>query len=325
MKAVIFSKYGSPTDLRVGEVPRPAPQDSEVLVEVHAASINSWDWELLQGTPFANRMTFGLFRPTRINSLGSDIAGRVSAVGKRVTKFQPGDEVYGDLSAGGWGGFAEYLCADQKLLRLKPSNMSFEQAAAIPQAGLLAYQGLRKGGLRIGQKVLINGAGGGMGSFAVQIAKAVGAEVTGVDSTGKLDMLRTLGADHVVDYTREDFTRAGQHYDLILDAQAYHTLADYRRALNPGGSYVVAGGSLALIFRTMLLGPLLSRRNGKRMTVLLHKANEGLADIETLFATSKVTPVIYKSYPLNAVPRALADFGAGRVIGKAVITVKEAQ
>ena len=322
MKAVIFSQYGTPTDLQFTEVARPAPRDNEVLVEVHAASINSWDYELLQGTPFANRLGFGLFRPTKINSLGCDIAGRVVAVGKRVSKFKPGDEVYGDLSAGGWGGFAEYLCADEKMLRLKPVGMSFEQAAAIPQAALLAWQGLRKGGLHSGQRVLINGAGGGMGTYAVQIAKASGAEVTGVDSTAKLDTVRRLGADHVVDYTREDFTRAGQCYDLILDAQAYHSLADYRRALKPGGSYVVAGGSMGLIFRLMLLGPLLSRLSGKRLMVLLHKANEGLADIEALFAAGKVAPVIYKSYPLSAVPEALADFGAGKVVGKPVVTVK---
>jgi len=325
MKAVIFSQYGTPTDLQFTEVARPAPRDNEVLVEVHAASINSWDYELLQGTPFANRLGFGLFRPTKINSLGCDIAGRVVAVGKRVSKFKPGDEVYGDLSAGGWGGFAEYLCADEKMLRLKPVGMSFEQAAAIPQAALLAWQGLRKGGLHSGQRVLINGAGGGMGTYAVQIAKACGAEVTGVDSTAKLDTVRMLGAAHAVDYTREDFTRAGQRYDLILDAQATHALADYRRALKPGGTYVVAGGSIALIMRLMLLGPLLSRISGKRMTVLLHKANEGLADIETLFAADKVAPIICHRYPLSDVPQALADFGAGRVIGKAVITVKESR
>lgn len=323
MKALIFSKYGSPADLRFTEVERPTPQSNEVLVEVHAASVNSWDWELLQGTPFANRVTFGLFRPTKINSLGCDIAGRVVATGKGVTRFQAGDEVYGDLSAIGWGGFAEYLCADEKMLRLKPAGMSFEQAAAIPQAALLAWQGLRKGGLRSGQKVLVNGAGGGMGTYAVQIAKANGAEVTGVDSTAKLDRVRRLGADHVVDYTREDFTRAGQRYDLILDAQAYHSIADYRRALTPGGSYVVAGGSLGLIFRLLLLGPLISRLGGKRMTVLLPKANEGLADIEALFASGKVAPVIHQRYPLSAVPQALADFGAGRAVGKAVINVKE--
>ena len=324
MKAVIFSQYGTPADLQFSEVTRPSPRDNEVLVEVHAASVNSWDYELLQGTPLANRLGFGLFRPAKINTLGCDIAGRVAAIGKQVSKFKPGDEVYGDLSAGGWGGFAEYLCADEKRLRLKPAGMSFEQAAAIPQAALLAWQGLRKGGLRSGQQVLINGAGGGMGTFAVQIAKAAGAEVTGVDSTAKLDTVRRLGADHVIDYTREDFTRAGQRYDLIIDAQAYHSLADYRRALKSGGGYVVAGGSLGMIFRLLLLGPLLSRMFGKRMTVLLHKANEGLADIEKLYAADKVAPIICQRHPLSGVPQALADFGAGKVVGKAVINVKEA-
>ena len=324
MKAVIFSKYGVPSDLQLGEIERPAPADNEVLVEVHAASVNSWDWELLQGIPFANRLGFGLLRPTKINVLGCDIAGLVVAVGKSVSRFQPGDEVYGDLSAGGWGGFAEYLCANENALRTKPAGMTFEQAAAVPQASLLAWQGLLKGGLRSGQKVLINGAGGGMGTFAVQIAKAYGAEVTGVDSGAKLDRVRMLGADHVVDYTREDFTRSGVRYDLILDAQAWHSLADYRRALNPDGVYVVAGGSMGLIFKLLLLGPLISRLYGRTMTVLLHKANVGLEDVEQLFASGKVAPIIYQRYPLSEVPQALEDFAAGKVIGKSVITVKPA-
>ncbi|MBU1215493.1 MAG: NAD(P)-dependent alcohol dehydrogenase [Gammaproteobacteria bacterium] len=325
MKAVIFSKYGTPADLKFTEVARPTPQDHEVLVEVHAASVNSWDWELLHGTPFANRLGFGLFRPTKINSLGCDIAGRVVAVGKDVTRFKPSDEVYGDLSADGWGGYAEYLRADAQLLMHKPAGMTFEQAAAIPQAALLAWQGLHKGGLRSGQQVLINGAGGGVGSFAMQIAKAQSAEVTGVDSTAKLELVRRLGADHVVDYTREDFTRDGQQYDLILDAQAHHSISDYRRSLKPGGSYVIVGGSMTLILTIMLLGPLLSRFDDKKkMMVLLHKANDGLDVIEALFATGKVVPVIDRIYPLHEVAQALADFGAGKVKGKYVIRVKDA-
>jgi NADPH:quinone reductase-like Zn-dependent oxidoreductase len=230
MKALTFHKYGSHEALNLEEVEKPTPKDNEVLVKVKAASINSWDWELLQGKPFVNRMMFGLLKPKKINILGCDIAGRIEAVGKKVKQFKLGDEVFGDLSAGGWGGYAEYVCSRENELTLKPVSMTFEQAAAVPQAGLLALQGLRKGQLQLNktnqeqinpaQKVLINGASGGSGTFAVQIAKSFGAEVTGVCSTKKMDFVRSLGADHVIDYAREDFTKNGQQYDLILDAQA---------------------------------------------------------------------------------------------------------
>ena len=208
MKGIVFNQYGSPDYFKLKEVEKPIPKDNEVLVNVHAASINSWDWEILLGTPFVNRLMVGLTKPTRIKILGCDIAGRVEAVGKNVKQFKSDDEVFGDLSRCGWGGFAEYVCARENALALKPTSMTFEQTAAVPQAGLLALQGLRdKGHIKPGQKVLINGAGGGAGTFAVQIAKSFGAEVTGVDSTEKLALMRSFGAVHVFDYTQEDFNK----------------------------------------------------------------------------------------------------------------------
>jgi len=217
MKSIAFTKYGSPDFLELKEIETPTPNDNEVLIKVHAASINSWDYELLRGKPFANRAIFGLLRP-KIKTLGADIAGQVVAIGKNIRKFSPGDEVLGDLSRDSWGGFAEYVCASENSLALKLKSMTFEEAAAIPQAAVLALQGIRdKGQVQAGQKVLINGAGGGVGTFAVQMAKYFGAIVTGIDSTEKLATMRSIGADHVIDYTKEDFAKNGQQYDLILD------------------------------------------------------------------------------------------------------------
>ena len=217
MKAIVYHKYSPPDVLELNEVEKPTPKDDEVLIKIHAASVNSWDWDLLRGKPFVNRLLFGLLKP-KINILGVDIAGQVEAVGRNVKRFEPGDEVFGDISGCGFGAFAEYVCARENVLALKSTSMTFQEAAAVPQAAVLALQGLRdKGQIQKGQKVLINGAGGGAGSFAVQIAKSFGAEVTGVDSTGKLDMMRSIGADQVIDYTQEDFTKNGQVYDLILD------------------------------------------------------------------------------------------------------------
>ncbi|MCH8089835.1 MAG: NAD(P)-dependent alcohol dehydrogenase, partial [Chloroflexi bacterium] len=252
MKAIVYHKYGLPDVLGFEEVEKPTPRDDEVLVKVHAASINSWDWDLLRGRPVV-RM-WGLFKP-KYTIPGSDIAGRVEAVGRKVKQFQPGDEVYGDLSGCGWGGFAEYVCGRENALALKSTSMTFEEAAAVPQAGLLALQGLRdKIEIRPGHKVLMNGAGGGVGTFAIQIAKNLGAEVTGVDSARKFDMIRSLGADHVIDFAIEDFTKNGQQYDLILDVVASRSMFDYKRALSPHGTYVMIGGSGARILQVMLLG-----------------------------------------------------------------------
>jgi len=292
------------------------------LVKIHAASVNDWDWGLLRGKPFMNRLFFGLLKP-RIQTIGCDIAGKVESVGRNVKQFRPGDEVFGDLSGCGFGGFAEYVCAREDALVLKPASMTFEEAAAIPQAAILALQGLRdKGQIQPGHKVLINGAGGGAGTFAVQIAKSFGAEVTGVDSTRKLDIMRSIGADHVIDYTQEDFTKSGQRYDLILDEATHHSIFDYKRALNPKGIYVTAGGSIARIFQVVFLGPLISMTTSKKMGIMMHKPNRGLDFMKELFEAGKVKPVIDKRYPLSEVPEALRYFGKGHNRGKVVITVK---
>ncbi len=323
MKASVFTKYGSPGFFKLKEVEKPTPRDNEVLVKIFAASINSWDWEILMGKPFVNRLMAGLLKPKKIKILGCDIAGRVEAVGKNVKQFQSGDEVFGDLSRCGWGGFAEYVCARENAVVLKPTRMTFAQAAAVPQAGLLALQGLRdKGQIQSGQKVLINGASGGVGSFAMQIAKLFGAEVTGVCSTKKLDMVRSMGADHVIDYTQEDFTKNGQSYDLILDVKGYHSIFDYKRALSPGGIYVMVGGSTTLVNQLLFLWPWISMTGGKKMGLLLHKANKGLDFMKELIEAGKVVPVIDRCYPLSEVAEALRYFGEGHAKGKVVITLE---
>jgi len=326
MKAIIFTRYGvgAIDSMQLTALEKPSPKVNEVLVRVYATSINSWDWERMQGTPFVNRLMYGLFKPGN-TLLGADIAGKVEAVGAKITRFKPGDEVFGDLSRGNWGGFAEYTCAKENALALKPATMSFEQSAAIPQAGLLALQGLRyKGEKRLGQKVLINGASGGMGSFAVQLAKHYGAEVTGVCRSEKTEFVRALGADHVIDYTREDFTAQGVCYDRIIDAQAHHAIADYRRALCPGGVYAMVGGASALVWRLMVLGPWVSWTSDKKMGLLLHKANDGLEEMKTLFEAGNVKPVIDRCYPLHEAAEAMHYYAQGRTKGKIVITVHDA-
>jgi NADPH:quinone reductase-like Zn-dependent oxidoreductase len=302
-------------------VETPTPKDDEVLIRVYAVSINDWDWGLLQGTPFMNRLLNGFFRPKK-TILGSDIAGRIEAVGKNVERFQPGDEVFGDLS-GRWGGFAEYVCAPETALALKPPSMTFAEAAAIPQAAMLAVQGLRdRGGIQPGQKLLVNGAGGGVGTFAVQIAKLYGVEVTGVDSSAKLDLLRSVGFDEVIDYTQEDFTRNGTCYDLILDAKTNRSPFDYARALSPNGTYVTVGGSTVRLFQCLFLWPLISMTSKKSMRVVVLKPNKDLAYISELFEAGKVKPVIDKLRKLSEVPEAMRYFGAGNHKGKVVITLE---
>jgi NADPH:quinone reductase-like Zn-dependent oxidoreductase len=319
MKAVVYTRYGSPDVLQLKEVEKPTPKDNEVLVRVYAVSLNDWDWCLLQGTPFVNRLSCGLLRPKK-RILGSDIAGRIEAVGKNAKQFKPGDEVFGDLS-GNWGGFAEYVCAREKALALKPASMTFEQAAAIPQAGMLAVQGLRdKGQIQQGQRVLINGAGGGVGTFAVQIARLFGANVTGVDSTGKLGMLRSMGFDHVIDYTKEDFTKNGQCYDLILDVKTNRSVFDYARALSPNGTYVTVGGYGYRILEAVLLGPWIKIISKKKMRLVLLKPNRDLDYMSELFEAGKVKPVIDGLYKLDEVPEAFRLFGAGAHKGKIVVT-----
>lgn len=320
MKAMVYSEYGPPEVLRLRETSIPIPKDNEVLVKVRAASVNSWDWDLLRGKPIFIRM-WGLFKP-KYHVLGSDIAGTVSEVGENVKYFKPGDEVFGDLCECGWGGFAEYVCAPEKALSLKSSAMTFEEAAAIPQAGVLALQGIYDyGALKSGQKVLINGAGGGVGTFAIQMAKLIGAEVTGVDSANKLDMIRSIGADYVIDYTREDYTRNKQKYDLILDNVVNRSIFDYQRSLNLNGIFVMIGGITSRILQIMILGPLMSKMGSKKIRILAHKPNKDLTTLTKLFEAGEVKPVIDKCFPLSEVPQALSRLGEGKSLGKVIVTM----
>jgi len=324
MKAIVYEKYGLSDVLQLKEVEKPVPKDNELLVKVHASSINDWDWGLLRGKPFANRLMSGLLKPKKIKILGADIAGRVEAVGPKVVQFKPDDKVFGDLSGCGFGGFAEYVCARENALVLKPAYLTFEEAAAVPQGGALAMQGLStKGQIQPGQRVLINGAGGGAGIFAIQIAKSFGAEVTGVDSTIKPDIMRSVGADHVVDYTRENFTKRGELYNWILDFAAYNSIFEYKRALSSRGTYLIVGGSTPQIIQIALLGPFISMITSKKMGLLLHKQNKGLDHMLELMEIGKVKPVIDKVYPLNKVPEAMRYFGEGLAKGKVVITLED--
>lgn len=325
MKAIVLTRYGSPDYFERQEVAKPTPKDNEVLIRVHAVSINSWDWEILIAKPFVNRMMAGLVKPSKIKILGCDIAGRIEEVGRNVTKFKIGDGVFGDISHCHWGGFAEYVCVpeNKNALTLKPENMTFEQAAAIPQAAVLALQGLRKGNIEQAQKVLINGASGGVGSFAIPMAKSFGAEVTGVCSTRKLDFVKSLGSDHVIDYTQADFTSNGQQYDLILDVQGHHSIFDYKRVLTATGRYVMVGGSSKLVNQLFLLGPVLSMTSRKKLTLLLHKPDaKDLDHIKSLIEAGKLQPVIDKTFPLNETAEAMRYYGAGCARGKVVITVE---
>jgi NADPH:quinone reductase-like Zn-dependent oxidoreductase len=317
LKAIVYTKYGGPEVLQIKEIEKPFPKDDEVLIKVHAVSINDWDFGLLGGD-FINRLLNGLLKPKR-KILGSDIAGRIEAIGKNVTRFKTGDEVYGDLS-GQWGGFAEYVCSREKTLALKPAGMSFEEAAAIPQAAMLAVQGLiDKGKIYPGQKLLINGAGGGVGTFAVQIAKLYGVEVTGVDSTGKLDMLHSMGFDHVIDYTQEDFTKNDRCYDLILDVKTNRSMFAYTRVLCPNGIYVTVGGSIGRLIQALFLGPWISMISKKHIRIVALKPNKDLLYMNGLFEAGKVKPVIEGPYKLNEFAEAFTIFGKGEHKGKVVL------
>ena len=319
MKAIVYHNYGTPDVLKLEEVDKPVSKNDEVLIRVYAASVNDWDLGLLEGD-FINRLLNGLWKPKR-KILGCDIAGKIEAVGKKIKQFKPGDEVYGDLS-GRWGGFAEYVCAQENLLVRKPASMSFVEAAAIPQAAMLAVQGLiDKGKIQPGQKLLINGAGGGVGTFGIQIAKQYGVEVTGVDNTGKLSMLRSMGFDHVIDYTKDDFTKNGKCYDLILDAKTNRSIFNYVRALCRNGVYVTVGGSAGLLLLFLLLAPLIKLIYKKRICIVALKANKDLAYMNKLFEEGKVKPVIDGPYRLNEVPEAFRLFAKGEHKGKVIITI----
>ena len=323
MKAIVYTKYGPPDVLHLEEVKKPALNEEKVLVKVYAASINAGDWHMLTADFFPMRlMGVGLFKPKN-TILGADIAGCVEAVGRSVKQFRPGDAVFGDVFGLGSGSFAEYVSVPESALALMPSNVSFEQAAAIPVAAVTALQGLRdQGHIQPGQKVLVNGASGGVGTFAVQIAKAFGAEVTGVCSTRNLEMARSIGADHVIDYTKEDFTQNGRQYDLILAVNGYHPLSAYKRALTPQGIYVFIGGLPAQTFQSLLLGPLLSKSDGRKMTSVMKKANQkDLLFIRDLLEDGKIRPVIDECYPLSKTAEAFRYFERGHARGKVVITI----
>ena len=302
------------------EVAKPIPAADEILVKVHAVSVNRSDWEGLVGEPLYARID-GLRKP-RHRILGSDVAGRVEAAGKDHKDFKPGDEVLGEME-NYRGGFAEYVCTRGKDWALKPPGMSFEVAASIPQAAVIALQGIRdQGKVRQGQHVLINGAGGGSGMFAIQLAKSYGAEVTGVDNTGKLDFMRSLGADHVIDYSREDFTTNGRQYDVILDLFAYRSVFACARALKPGGSYYAVGGAVATFLQILIVGPWLRRMRNRNLRVLVVRRNRtDLAYVTELCEMGKLAPVIDRSYPLSEAAEALRYLGEGRAKGKVVITV----
>src|SRR5437588_4858794 len=326
MKGIVHRCYGSPDLLRDEDIPKPTPADNEVLVKVHAASVNPLDWHHMEGTPYLVRMDAGFGKPENPR-LGVDFAGTVEAVGKSVKRFKPGDEVFGGRS----GAFAEYVTVrEERAVALKPSNVTFEQAASVPIAGVTALQALRdKGHVKAGQKVLINGASGGVGTFAVQIAKSFGAEVTGVCSTRNLDLVRSLGADHVIDYTKEDFAKGDQRYDVILDNVPNHSLSECRRILNPQGKYVMIGGGgpndnrwigpFGRLIQTLVLSPFVSQKMGMMMAEL---KKSDLSILGDMMQSGKLKPVIDRTYKLSELPAAIAYLEEGHARGKVIITVE---
>jgi NADPH:quinone reductase-like Zn-dependent oxidoreductase len=321
VKAVVYTRYGTPDVLRLTDVETPVPKDNEVLVKVHAVSLNASDWETLRGKPLYSRVA-GPLRP-RHQILGSDIAGRVEAAGRTTTLFRPGEEVFAD-NLSHMGGFAEYACVPESALARIPAGMTHEEAAALPQAGAIAVQGIRdKGQVQPGQNVLINGAGGGSGMYAIQLAKLAGAEVTGVDNTEKLEFMRSLGADHVIDFTREDFTRNGRTYDVILDLAAHRSAFAYERSLTAGGRYLYVGGSVATLLQVLLIGPLTGRAAGKKIRLLIVRLGaQHLAPLVELCQAGKITTVIDRRYRLSEVPEALRYLGEGHAKGKVVVIVE---
>lgn len=319
LKAIVYEKYGSPDVLQLREIEKPTPNDDEVLIRIHAASVNAYDWHFLTADIFLIRLMGGGLLKPKNTRLGADMAGRIERVGKDVVQFRPGDEVFGMVK----GSFAEYACAPESTLALKPVNASFDEAAAMPMAATTALQGLRdEGQIRTGQKVLINGASGGVGTFALQIARSFGADVTAVCSTRNLEQALAIGADHVIDYTKQDFTKNGQQYDLILAANGYHSLSAYKRTLAPRGIYVMAGGTIAQIFQSMLFGSLMSETGGRKMGgVNAKQSRDDLVCVKELFEAGKVKSIIDRRYSLSETPEALRYLGEGHARGKVVVTV----
>ena len=326
MKAVISERYGPPSVLRIEDVEKPVPKDGEVLVKVRAASLNRVDWILMTGKPAVVRLMGGGFWHPKNRIPGGDVSGVVEAVGAGVTRFEPGDEVFGNLKSSGRGAYAEYVCGREDAFVLKPQNVSFEEAASVPTAGLTALIGMReKGGIRAGQKVLVHGASGGVGSFALQIAKALGAEVTAVCSTKHVDAARSMGADRVIDYTKEDFAQSGDRYDLIIGANGNRSIFTYRECLKPNGTYVMLGGRRKQVSQAFLLGRMLSRKNGKKLT-FLGAWDVRASDLELLgemLESRKIVPVIDHRYALNQIQEAMRYLGEFHAGGKVVISVKE--
>jgi NADPH:quinone reductase-like Zn-dependent oxidoreductase len=324
MKAMVYTQYGAPDVLHLRDVPQPTSQANQVLVKIRAASVNAADVHLLRADPFLVRFESGLFAPKR-TILGADIAGVVAAVGSQVTRFRVGDAVYGDLAGCGFGGFAEYVAVPESVLARKPSNLTFEEAAAVPMAAVTALQGLRdKGMLRAGQRVAINGASGGVGTFAIQLAKVMGAHVTAICSTGKMEMVRGLGADVVLDYTQVNFTQQAERYDVILGVNGFHPLGDYQRVLTPTGRYVNIGGTGKQIFQALALGPLRSKKGGQQLGNLLAKANaDDLAVVTEMVEAGKLRVMIDRCYPLESLVEAFRVMDAGHARGKVVISVAQ--
>lgn len=324
MKAVVYNKYGTPDELMFTDIAKPVPKENEVLVKVHTASINSWDWDMLTGKPWVARMFSGIRKP-KYKILGADVAGVVEVIGGNVKDFKPGDEVFGDNAGGGFGSFAEYVSVPEKLLAKKSSKMSFEQAAALPQAGLLAIQGLRyKKEIKAGDKLLINGAGGGVGPIALQYAKSNGARVTCVDKEEKFEMLRSNGADECMDYRKTDYTKTGKQYDYILDVIARKSTAGYKRSLKPDGVFSMIGGSMGgLLFQMMVLQPFLSKYRRKKLGIMGYHVNrEALDELNKLFEEGKINPVIDTCFPLEKTADAFRYYEQGKFIGKIIITVQ---
>jgi NADPH:quinone reductase-like Zn-dependent oxidoreductase len=323
MRAILLKEYGLPNVLEVGEAVKPMPKEEEVLVKIHSASINDWDWGLVRGKPFIIRLFFGLFKP-KIHIPGVDISGKIEAVGSKVSAFQVGDEVYCDLSECGFGGFAEYVCIPEKHLSKKPSNISFNDASALPHAGTLALQGLvEKGKVKPGQHILINGAGGGVGTLGIQILKSYGVNVTGVDSGEKLDLMKSLGYDRVMDYKKMDFTEEGEKYDLILDTKSYKSIFKYARSLKKNGRYITVGGSMYRLVEILLFGSLISLFTGKKLSILTHQPNKGLDQISELVEKEQITPLIDGPYEFDKIPELIQYFGEGKHLGKIVVEIEK--
>lgn len=323
MRAILLKEYGLPNVLKIGEVSKPTPKDEEVLVKIHSASINDWDWGLVRGKPFVIRMIYGLKKP-RINIPGVDISGKIVEVGQKVKSFQVGDDIYCDLSDCGFGGFAEYVCVPERILFKKPSMINYNEASALPHAGLLALQGLvKKGKVKSGQSILINGAGGGVGTLGIQILKSYDVKVAGVDSGEKLNLMKSLGYDIVMDYKKVDFTDTEERYDLILDTKSNRSVFKYARSLRKNGTYITVGGSMFRLFEILVLGSLISLFTGKKLSILTLKPNKGLNEISKLVEKGQVRPTVDGPYGFDKIPSLIKYLGEGRHKGKIIVEIKK--